>query len=93
MKINIHIERLVLDGLPVTHAQGPLLQQAVEAELGQLLGEGGLSSALAGGGAMPHVPVSQIQLRRGDDSGAIGRQIARSVYGGIGGDNGSRTGK
>jgi len=84
MKINIHIERLVVDGLPITRAHGAALQQAVEAELTKLVAKGGLSSEMLSGGAMPSVPTSGIQLKRGNDSKSIGRQIARSVYGGIG---------
>jgi len=84
MNIKIHIERLVLDGLPITRAHGPAVQQAVEAELTRLLADGGLSQDLSGGGAMPSVTARGIQLKHGGDSGAIGRQIAHSVYGGIG---------
>ena len=37
MNINLHIERLILDGLPITRQQGPHVQAAVEAELTRLL--------------------------------------------------------
>jgi len=53
MNINLHVERLVLDGLPVTRSQGPLLQAAVEAELASLLAKDGLPPYLAVGGALP----------------------------------------
>ena len=45
MNIKLHIERLVLDGLPVTRSQGPLVQAAMEAELARLMAEGGLAGA------------------------------------------------
>ena len=35
--ITIYIERLILDGLPITHGQHPLLQAAIEAELDAVL--------------------------------------------------------
>ncbi len=80
--IKVHIERLVLDGLPVTRAQGPLVQAAVEAELSRLLGEGGLGLELAAGGAVPSVRADGINSV-GKSPAQIGRQIARSVYGGM----------
>lgn len=81
--IKVHIERLVLDGLPVTRAQGPLVQAAVEAELSRLLSEGGLGHELAAGGAVPAVRADSINSA-GKSPAQIGRQIAKSVYGGIG---------
>jgi hypothetical protein len=80
--ITVHIERLVLEGLPITRAQGPLVQAAVQAELSRLLAQGGLGPELAAGGAVPSVPTKGIQLG-GGRPGEMGRQIARSVYGGM----------
>ncbi len=82
MNINLHIERLVLEGLPIAQGAGPLVQQAVEAELSRLLADG-VSPRLLGGGALPHSPAGAIQLTKNISPAAIGRQIARSVYGGI----------
>ena len=42
--IHLHIERLILDGLPIERAQGPHVQAAVEAELARLLTENGLDA-------------------------------------------------
>ena len=47
--IKVHIERLVLEGLPVMRSEGPLVQAAVQAELSRLLAEGGLGPGLASG--------------------------------------------
>ncbi len=80
--ISVHIERLVLDGLPLAPLQGPLVQAAVERELARLLSESGLGPELAGGGAVPSVPVESIRVN-GGHPGDIGREIARSVYGGM----------
>ena len=44
--IHLHIERLVLDGLPIDRGQGPHVQAAVEAELTRLLTENGLDATL-----------------------------------------------
>jgi hypothetical protein len=81
--IKVHIERLVLEGLPAERSQGPLVQAAVQAELSRLLSEGGLGPELASGGSVPSVPAGSIRLN-GGGPGEMGRQIARSVYGGIG---------
>jgi hypothetical protein len=81
--IKVHIERLVLDGLPVTPSQGRQVQAAVEAELSRLMSEGSLAPELASGGAVPSVRAESIRLN-GGSAAQMGRQIARSVYGGIG---------
>jgi hypothetical protein len=84
MNINLHIERLVLDGLPVEHHHGPLVKAAVEAELSRLLSAAGLANSLASGGAVPAVAAPQIQLPSNNNPIQLGEQIGRAVYGGIG---------
>lgn len=84
MNINVNIERLILDGISVPHAQRPLLQAAVEAELGRLLVESGLGSELRSGGTVPSVPASPIQLSADGNYTQWGQQIAQSVYRGFG---------
>jgi len=83
MNINLYIERLVLDGLPITRSQGALVQAAVEAELAQLLSDGGLASTLQSGGASPSMRADAIQLAGESHPAQIGHQIARAVYGGL----------
>ena len=82
--IHLHIERLILDGLPIERAQGPHVQAAVEAELTRLLTENGLGAISATGGAVPSVRASAIQLTSGSSPAQVGIQIAQSVYSGIG---------
>ena len=84
MNVNIHIERLILDGVDVPYAQRPALQAAVEAELARLIAEGGLSPHLASGGAYSHGPGTSIEMNDSDSPAALGQQIAQAVYGGIG---------
>jgi len=84
MKINLHIERLILDGLPVASNQGPLVQAALEAELARLLGVNGLSRELRAGGAVPEVAAGPLQLTTESTPSKLGQQIAQAVYGGIG---------
>jgi hypothetical protein len=82
--IHLHIERLILDGLPIERAQGPHVQAAVEAELSRLLTEKGLAVDLQASGAVPSVNTNGIQLTADSSPAQMGRQIAQSVYGGIG---------
>jgi len=85
MSINIYIERLILDGLPISHSQRPLVQASVEAELARLFAAHGLAPGLRTGGALPSVPGGSIQVASDDNAGKLGQQIAQAVYGGIGG--------
>jgi hypothetical protein len=84
MNINLHIERLVLDGLPIEHRHGPLVKAAVEAELSRLLTADGLAGNLMSGGAISSVPVPNIQVADNSNPKQLGQQIGRAVYGGIG---------
>ena len=84
MKINLHIDRLVLDGLPIDHQQGPLVKAAVEAELSRLLTANGLANSLLAGGATPSVPAPGIEMSSDRNPARLGQQIGRAIYGGIG---------
>lgn len=83
MKINLHVERLILDGLPVSSHQAPLVQAAVEAELARLLTSERLAGTLNSGGATPRVNAPGIQLHSDNSPAQLGRQIAAAVYGGL----------
>ena len=84
MKINLHIERLVLDGLPVTSMQGPQVRAAVERELARLLAAHGLSHELRGGIAVPRVRAGAIEIGKERQPARLGQSIARAVHEGIG---------
>lgn len=84
MSIKLHIDRLVLDGIDLGPAQRPHLQAAVAAELGRLLAEGGIGADLAAGGMVPSVKANGFEMSGEGGPARLGRQIARSVYGGIG---------
>jgi hypothetical protein len=84
MNIKVHIERLILDSLPIAHAQGPLVRAAVETELARMLADGGLSRELRAGGAVPVLSGGNIQVDKESRPAAMGKQIAGAVYGGIG---------
>ncbi|HSZ02858.1 MAG TPA: hypothetical protein VK788_25410 [Terriglobales bacterium] len=82
MKIHLHIERLVLEGVSVD--QPRVLRAAVEQELAGRLQHGGLSQELRSGGALPSVRGGAIELGHGAGPLRLGTQIAGAVYSGIG---------
>ncbi|MBD2511491.1 hypothetical protein IQ274_27745 [Nostoc sp. LEGE 12447] len=81
--INISIERLILDGISIPHAQRPLLQASVEAELGRLLAVGGLGNEWRSPIAVPGISTPTIQLSPDGNPTQWGHQIAHAVYQGI----------
>jgi hypothetical protein len=82
MKITVHIERVVLDGVPVE--QPRLLRSALERELKERLREGGLSPELRQDVAVPYVGGGAISIARKQPAARLGSQIAGAVYRGIG---------
>ena len=84
MNVRLHIERLVLEGIELAPAERPLLQEALQAELGRLLAEGGIGGGLATGSMVPAVRANGFEMSRESDPVRLGQQIAGSVYGGIG---------
>lgn len=86
MNINLHIERLVVDGLPLEQRQGPLLRAAVQQELTHLLADGHLVAQLGAGGASAFVNGGSMPLTERPSPGRLGEQIAAAVYGGLGGE-------
>ena len=83
MKINLHIERLVLDGMQIEPGHQEFLQATLQSELLNLIRDRGLGADVLAGGARPSVAASAIQLDSGYSSAQLGRQIAQSVYGGL----------
>jgi hypothetical protein len=84
MKINVHIERLILEGLPVSRHDGPRVRAAVTAELERLIAARGISEELQRGGAVPAVRAGTLRSETRTTSSQLGTQIARAVYGGLG---------
>jgi len=84
VNIELHIERLVLDGLQVASRDRAQLQAAVEAELTRLLAAGGLRSELLSGGAMRSLGGGEIQVTYNMTPLHLGNRIAQAVHGGVG---------
>ena len=61
MNINLHIERLMLDGFDIAPEQRTALQIAVEGELSRLLTERGFSPSLAQGTSVPRLSAQDMR--------------------------------
>ena len=78
MSINLHIERLILEGLPPGPAHSADIGAAAEAELTRLLGLERMSDS--GSRHEPHLSAAPIALVRSSDSRVLGQQIAGAVH-------------
>lgn len=84
MNIELHIERLVVDGVsPAQAASSWVLGAAVERELAQLLASRGLDPALASGGTVAALRAPAMPPSTGENADALGRRIAQSVHGSL----------
>lgn len=88
MNITLHIERLVLEGLPLAPGQAGQLRAALEQELGRLLGERGLAPGLGAGA--PALRAASIDLAGNPSAAALGQQLAAAVMAEIGSASGGR---
>lgn len=84
MDVNLHIERLVLDGITLSVRERAVLGTAVTTELTRLIHEGGLPANLPASGIVPSIPAGVIQLGNDHNPARLGQQIAQAVYGGNG---------
>ena len=83
MNINLHIERLILDGISVESHHRPVLKANLETELGRFLDQNGIAPDLQSGGAFNAMRTDSIDIVKKNEPSHLGKQIARSVYGGI----------
>lgn len=79
--IRLHIENLVLHGIPV--ADRAAVGVAVQQELTRLLSERGLPSSLSSSVTVDRFHAGSISFQADASAGSVGLQIARSVYGGL----------
>ena len=78
-KIHLSIDRLVLDGLPVSEHQTAQVRAAFEREVSQLLTRDGVPSAWERGGAVARQEGGLFAIPRGASPAQMGRQMARSL--------------
>jgi hypothetical protein len=78
--ITLHIDRLVLDGLPLTAAQAARLQPALERELARLIAGSGDAGAWDPGAAAPATAVAAPTVRwDATRPHQLGRALAHGV--------------
>jgi hypothetical protein len=83
VKINLRIERMVLDGLPVERREIAAIQAAIEAELGRLLLARCIVADSISSAAAPRINTGGFEYADGIAPAHLGRQIAQSVYQGV----------
>ena len=81
MNINVHIERLVLDGVSLSPDDRPVLQATIESELSRLILQQGWP-APSRSTQVYRVAGNSVQIGQTIDAASLGQQIARSVHGG-----------
>jgi hypothetical protein len=82
MSIRLHIEHLVLEGLPVDAAQEPVLRAALEAELARRLEERGVTG-LGEARAVDVLRGTELRMPRDLPAGPCGRQLGAAIYGSL----------
>ncbi len=83
MKIHIHIERLVVDGLPAEAAAGGMLGAAVEARVSELLRVGGLPPALAVSKHVASVRAPPLRADPARGAAHLGASIGDAIHGAV----------
>jgi len=78
--IELRIERVVLDGLPVRSHDRAAVGDAVEAELRRLLTQSGWDAGAASV-ALPSLRADGIQWSAADGAHQLGARIAQAVFG------------
>ena len=81
MKIDLHIEELVLDGFRPSDRHR--IGAAVERELARLLTERGLPARAGARGGPAGLDGGSFEAKPGARPEAVGRQVAGAVYGGL----------
>ena len=83
MTINVRIDRLVLHGIGLEQRQRSDMRLAVENEIRQQLGEGGVMDGLRTGGSRALVRGDDIRTGSSAEPAGLGNRIGASVIKGI----------
>jgi DNA-binding GntR family transcriptional regulator len=84
-RVRVSIRRLAFDGFALDARQARTARRAVETELGRLLTENALPTALAEGGARARLSARPLEAGAWRDPRDLGSQVAHALYGGLGG--------
>ena len=83
MSVRLSIGRLAFDGFALDARQRRSVRQAVVAELGVLLADGGLPPRVRRGGSARRPPGGALRIGPWTDSEDLGRQVARALHEGM----------
>ncbi len=83
MSMNIHIERLVLDGVPVDKTHQSSVSESIKSELVNLLLENRRVSGSQTDGSIHSIRGGDIALETIQEPARLGQQIAGAIYRGI----------
>jgi len=84
MSIHVHIERLVLDGVPGGASSAELLQRAIEQRLGEQLGLGAQAARFASL-ALARLPPLVLRVPSLADASALGAGVGTALGAALGG--------
>ena len=96
MPLDLHIERLIVDGVAMTTAERGLFAASLASELTRLLRDAMTAGRLPGAGAIPATPVAAADLGTPFDAGYAGTAVANAVYASLAsadGDSGGSHGR
>ena len=79
MNIVLHIERIVLDGVPLSPGGDVHVRHAIVTELSRLLGQRGLDAALLQGGALERSSAVSMPFNSSASASQLGGQVAGAV--------------
>lgn len=83
MKINLHIERLIVDDVGISPQQSSALKAAVESALRQQLLNQGINTTAQQGVNRATVAGGSIAIDNSQGTDHLGQQIGQAVYQGI----------
>ena len=84
MIVNLHIDRVVVDGVSLERGSERQVRAAVERELSSLFLTRGVPLSVQHSMALPAVSGNTIPVSNGVSATRVGSQIAQAVYQGIG---------
>jgi len=83
MNVNLHIDRLVLDGFVLDSSGAALVQAAVRAELTRLFVQNEAGAASLASAAVPRLQAAPMRMSGVETPPRLGSAIAQSVYGAV----------
>lgn len=81
--LSLHVERLVLQGLPLQPRDGARVDAAFRGELGRLVAASPRLAQQLVGGAFDHLRLDAIQVGSGSDPEQLGRALAGALLRGM----------